>query len=53
MIVNATSLGGVARRSSRAAAGRATASRDNLVRLSVGPRAVDELWDDLNGALSR
>ena len=42
---------GRARRSRRAAAGRATAS-GNLVRLSVGLEPVDELWDDLNQALS-
>jgi cystathionine gamma-synthase len=52
-IANATSLGGV--RSTLESRHRWEGDRvpANLVRLSVGLEPVDELWDDLNQALSR
>ena len=52
-IANATSLGGV--RSTLESRHRWEGDRvpPNLVRLSVGLEPVDELWDDLNQALSR
>jgi cystathionine gamma-synthase len=52
-ILNATSLGGA--RSTLETRRRWEGERvpDNLVRLSVGLEPLDELWDDLNRALSR
>jgi cystathionine gamma-synthase len=52
-IANATSLGGA--RSTLETRRRWEGERvpDNLVRLSVGLEPLEELWDDLNGALSR
>jgi len=52
-ILNATSLGGA--RSTLETRRRWEGDRvpDNLVRLSVGLEPLDELWDDLNRALSR
>ena len=52
-IANATSLGGV--RSTLESRHRWEGDRvpPNLLRLSVGLEPVDELWDDLNRALSR
>jgi cystathionine gamma-synthase len=52
-ILNATSLGGA--RSTVESRRRWEGERvpDNLVRLSVGLEPLDELWDDLNRALSR
>ena len=52
-ILNATSLGGA--RSTVETRRRWEGERvpDNLVRLSVGLEPLDELWDDLNRALSR
>ena len=52
-ILNATSLGGA--RSTLETRRRWEGERvpDNLVRLSVGLEPLEELWDDLNGALSR
>ena len=52
-IVNATSLGGA--RSTLETRRRWEGERvpDNLVRLSVGLEPLEELWDDLNRALSR
>jgi cystathionine gamma-synthase len=52
-ITNATSLGGA--RSTLETRRRWEGDRvpDNLVRLSVGLEPLEELWDDLNGALSR
>jgi cystathionine gamma-synthase len=52
-IVNATSLGGA--RSTLETRRRWEGERvpDNLVRLSVGLEPLEELWSDLNGALSR
>jgi cystathionine gamma-synthase len=52
-IANATSLGGA--RSTLETRRRWEGERvpDNLVRLSVGLEPLEELWGDLNGALSR
>ena len=52
-IVNATSLGGA--RSTLETRRRWEGERvpENLVRLSVGLEPLEELWDDLNAALSR
>ncbi|MBA3384514.1 MAG: PLP-dependent transferase [Actinobacteria bacterium] len=52
-ILNATSLGGA--RSTLETRRRWEGERvpDNLVRLSVGLEPLEELWDDLNRALSR
>jgi cystathionine gamma-synthase len=52
-IANATSLGGA--RSTLETRRRWEGERvpGNLVRLSVGLEPLEELWDDLNGALSR
>lgn len=52
-IVNATSLGGA--RSTLETRRRWEGERvpENLVRLSVGLEPLEDLWEDLNGALSR
>jgi cystathionine gamma-synthase len=52
-ILNATSLGGA--RSTLETRRRWEGERvpDNLVRLSVGLEPLEDLWDDLNAALSR
>jgi cystathionine gamma-synthase len=51
-IVNATSLGGVVSTLETRSRWEGDRVPDNLVRLSVGLESVEELWDDLNRALS-
>ena len=51
-IVNATSLGGVVSTLETRSRWEGDRVPDNLVRLSVGLEPVEELWDDLNRALS-
>jgi cystathionine gamma-synthase len=51
-IVNATSLGGVVSTLETRRRWEGDRVPDNLVRLSVGLEPVEELWDDLNRALS-
>ncbi len=51
-IVNATSLGGVVSTLETRSRWEGNRVPDNLVRLSVGLEPVEELWDDLNRALS-
>jgi cystathionine gamma-synthase len=53
MIVNATSLGGALSTLETRRRWEGERVPDNLVRLSVGLEPLDELWDDLNRALSR
>jgi cystathionine gamma-synthase len=52
-IANATSLGGVTSTLETRRRWEGDRVPDNLVRLSVGLEPVEELWDDLNRALSR
>jgi cystathionine gamma-synthase len=52
-IVNATSLGGAQSTLETRRRWEGERVPENLVRLSVGLEPLDELWDDLNGALSR
>jgi cystathionine gamma-synthase len=52
-IANATSLGGVTSTLETRRRWEGERVPDNLVRLSVGLEPIEELWDDLNRALSR
>jgi cystathionine gamma-synthase len=52
-ILNATSLGGATSTLETRRRWEGDRVPENLVRLSVGLEPVEELWDDLNRALSR
>ena len=52
-IVNATSLGGAQSTLETRRRWEGERVPESLVRLSVGLEPLEELWDDLNGALSR
>jgi cystathionine gamma-synthase len=52
-IANATSLGGAQSTLETRRRWEGERVPENLVRLSVGLESLEELWDDLNGALSR